>query len=125
MAVPQTRYAGGPDAFVAFQTVGEGPLDLVFIDHWMTNLEVMWESPRFTTFYDESAAIGRRYRRLDEVGTPFCVTIDGETLTQDTVTVRHRDTMQQDRVKLSELSTFLTQSIRAWKRPERAPAARG
>ncbi len=72
---------------------------------------------RLSTFYDESAAIGRRYRRLDEIGTPFCVTIDGDTMKDDVVTVRHRDTMLQDRVKRAELGTFLQESIRGWKRP--------
>ena len=77
---------------------------------------------RFTTYYDESAAIGRRYRRLDEVGTPFCVTVDGDTMKDDVVTVRHRDTMSQDRVKVSELKTWLAEAVQNWKRP--APAAR-
>ena len=72
---------------------------------------------RLTTFYDESAAIGRRYRRLDEVGTPYCVTIDGDTLKDDVVTVRHRDTMHQDRVRRPELVNYLRESIRGWKRP--------
>jgi glycyl-tRNA synthetase len=72
---------------------------------------------RLTTFYDESAAIGRRYRRLDEVGTPYCVTIDGDTLKDDVVTVRHRDTMHQDRVQRAELVDYLRESIRGWKRP--------
>jgi glycyl-tRNA synthetase len=71
---------------------------------------------RFTTYYDESAAIGRRYRRQDEVGTPFCVTIDGETLKNDVVTVRHRDSMQQESVKVSELRAYLENAIRSWKR---------
>ncbi len=70
----------------------------------------------FTTFYDEKAAIGRRYRRQDEVGTPFCVTIDGDTLAQGVVTVRHRDSMEQDRVKADEVATFLREAVRGWKR---------
>ena len=74
---------------------------------------------RFSTFYDEKAAIGRRYRRQDENGTPFCVTIDGDTLEDDVVTVRHRDSMEQDKVKVSELAAFIDQAIRDWKRPER------
>jgi glycyl-tRNA synthetase len=74
---------------------------------------------RLTTFYDESAAIGRRYRRLDEVGTPYCVTIDGDTMKDDVVTVRERDTMLQDRVKVGELETFLRERMRSWKRPAR------
>jgi glycyl-tRNA synthetase len=74
---------------------------------------------RLATFYDESAAIGRRYRRLDEVGTPYCVTIDGDTLKDDVVTVRERDTMQQERVKVGELRAYLAARIADWKRPER------
>jgi glycyl-tRNA synthetase len=74
---------------------------------------------RLTTFYDEKGAIGRRYRRQDEAGTPFCVTIDGDTLQQDVVTVRHRDSMEQDRVKASELAAWLGDAVRSWKRPAR------
>jgi glycyl-tRNA synthetase len=74
---------------------------------------------KLATFYDESAAIGRRYRRQDEVGTPFCVTIDGETMKDDVVTVRHRDSMTQDKVKVKELRTFVTEAMRNWKRPTR------
>jgi glycyl-tRNA synthetase len=74
---------------------------------------------RYATFYDESAAIGRRYRRLDEVGTPYCVTIDGDTMKDDVVTVRERDTMQQERVKVGELRSWLADRIATWKRPER------
>jgi glycyl-tRNA synthetase len=72
---------------------------------------------RFATYYDQSAAIGRRYRRQDEIGTPFCVTIDGDTLKDGVVTVRHRDSMQQDRVKVGELVPHLQRAIRDWKRP--------
>ena len=57
--------------------------------------------------YDDSGSIGRRYRRQDEIGTPFCITIDYETLENDTVTVRDRDTMQQKRVHIGELTVFL------------------
>jgi len=75
------------------------------------------------TFYDEKGAIGRRYRRQDEVGTPFCVTIDGDTLSDDVVTVRHRDSMEQEKVKISELRARLTEAQFEWTRPERkAPA---
>jgi glycyl-tRNA synthetase len=68
------------------------------------------------TFYDEKAAIGRRYRRLDEVGTPWCVTIDGDTLKEGTVTVRERDSMQQQKVPTRELGAYLLQAQRGWKR---------
>lgn len=70
-------------------------------------------------FYDEKAAIGRRYRRQDENGTPFCVTIDGDTLADGVTTVRHRDSMEQEKVKVDELVTYLTEAIRAWKRPSK------
>ena len=53
---------------------------------------------RFPVFYDESGAIGRRYRRQDEIGTPFCITVDGQTLVDHTVTIRDRDTLLQERV---------------------------
>ena len=65
----------------------------------------------FETFYDESGSIGRRYRRLEEVGTPFAVTIDQTTMQDDTVTVRYRDSMQQVRVKIADLAPFLRDSL--------------
>ena len=82
-----------------------------------SEIDRMLRQARFTTFYDESAAIGRRYRRQDEVGTPFCVTIDGETLKNDVVTVRHRDSMAQESVKVTELEAYLRAAMRSWKRP--------
>ena len=63
--------------------------------------------PHFMSQYDEVGSIGRRYRRQDEIGTPFCVTIDFETLKQDDVTVRDRDSMEQERVKIEELVAYL------------------
>jgi glycyl-tRNA synthetase len=71
---------------------------------------------RMATFYDEKGAIGRRYRRQDEAGTPFCVTVDGDTLTQDVVTVRHRDSMEQERVKCSEVRACVLERMGAWRR---------
>jgi len=59
--------------------------------------------PHFVCQYDEVGSIGRRYRRQDEIGTPFCVTIDFDTLKDDTVTIRDRDTMEQERVKIENL----------------------
>ena len=56
--------------------------------------------------YDEKDSIGKRYRRQDAVGTPFCVTVDGQTLEDGTVTVRHRDTMEQERVKIEDLKAY-------------------
>jgi glycyl-tRNA synthetase len=57
----------------------------------------------FLCQYDEKDAIGRRYRRQDAIGTPFCVTIDFETIENDTVTIRDRDTMKQERIPVSEV----------------------
>jgi glycyl-tRNA synthetase len=73
--------------------------------------------PHMKAFYDESGAIGRRYARQDEAGTPFCVTVDFDTLGEkpellDTVTLRHRDDGRQERLKISELLAFLLQKIR-------------
>lgn len=65
----------------------------------------------FPVFYDESGAVGRRYRRQDEIGTPFCVTVDGETAESNSVTVRDRDTMQQDRVNLDVLVETLERRL--------------
>jgi len=66
---------------------------------------------RFPVFYDESGAIGRRYRRQDEVGTPFCVTIDGQTLQDSTVTIRDRDTLKQDRVAADRVTDWITEKL--------------
>ena len=59
--------------------------------------------PHMTVFYDEKGAVGRRYRRQDEVGTPFCITVDGQTLQDGTVTIRDRDTLRQWRVHKDEV----------------------
>jgi len=63
--------------------------------------------PNFMCQYDESGSIGRRYRRQDEIGTPYCITIDFDTLENGDVTVRDRDTMAQERIKIEELINFL------------------
>jgi glycyl-tRNA synthetase len=67
----------------------------------------------FNTFYDAAGNIGRRYRRQDEVGTPYCVTIDFETETDGKVTVRHRDSMDQDRVPLEGVVHYLRERVEA------------
>jgi glycyl-tRNA synthetase len=61
----------------------------------------------FKCYYEDKDTIGRRYRRMDAIGTPFCVTVDHETLQNDTVTIRHRDTMQQQRVRVSDVKSTL------------------
>jgi glycyl-tRNA synthetase len=66
---------------------------------------------RIPLFYDDKGAIGRRYRRQDEAGTPFGVTIDGQTLQDQTVTVRDRDTLQQERVSADQLGRYLTERL--------------
>ena len=66
---------------------------------------------KFDSFLDHSGAIGRRYRRLDEIGAPFAITIDHQTKEDDTVTIRSRDTMSQDRVNISELEEILSKEI--------------
>ncbi len=66
---------------------------------------------RFTSFYDEGGAIGRRYRRQDEIGTPFAVTVDGQTLEDQTVTVRDRDTLEQERVATDRLVGYLAERL--------------
>ena len=65
----------------------------------------------FKCFYDDAGAVGRRYRRMDEIGTPYCITVDGQTLTDQTVTIRDRDTMIQDRVNVSTFVDWLKGKI--------------
>jgi glycyl-tRNA synthetase len=66
---------------------------------------------RFQVAYDESGAVGRRYRRQDEIGTPFCITIDGESVQNGSVTLRERDSMKQERVAAASLAELLTAKI--------------
>jgi glycyl-tRNA synthetase len=66
---------------------------------------------RFKVFYDVSGAVGRRYARMDEAGTPFCLTVDGQTLEDETLTVRIRDTQEQMRMKVPEIIEFLEKQI--------------
>ena len=61
---------------------------------------------------DVSQAIGRRYRRQDEIGTPFCITVDFETAQDQAVTIRDRDTMTQERVALDQVRTYLAERLR-------------
>ncbi len=72
----------------------------------------------FNVFYDESGSIGRRYRRMDEAGTPYCLTVDSQTLEDKTVTVRDRDSMQQERVKIGDLKTMIRNSMLNYTRPD-------
>ncbi len=63
------------------------------------------------TFYDDSGTIGRRYARMDEVGTPFCITVDHDSLSDNKVTVRNRDTTKQERKKITDISTYIKEKI--------------
>ena len=72
--------------------------------------DLKWD---FNVFYDEKDAVGKRYRRQDAAGTPFCITVDHETLDNNTVTIRHRDTMEQQRVNISELKAIINQEVDA------------
>jgi glycyl-tRNA synthetase len=70
--------------------------------------DLRWD---FNVIYDEKDAVGRRYRRQDANGTPFCITVDHDTLEDNTVTIRYRDTMEQKRVKISELRDIIKQAV--------------
>ena len=68
-------------------------------------------SKYFMCTYDDAGSIGKRYRRQDEIGTPYCVTVDFDTLNDDTVTLRDRDTMEQIRLPISELKNYILDKI--------------
>ena len=66
---------------------------------------------RYNVFYDEKGAVGRRYRRMDEAGTPFCITVDGDSIEENTVTVRHRDSMAQERIAVDQVVNFVSDKL--------------
>jgi glycyl-tRNA synthetase len=68
----------------------------------------------YNCFYEEKDAIGKRYRRQDALGTPFCITVDHESLENKTVTIRYRDTMKQERISISQIREILAAEIN-WK----------
>jgi glycyl-tRNA synthetase len=65
----------------------------------------------FNLQYDDKDAVGRRYRRQDAIGTPYCITIDYDTIQDNTVTIRDRDTMQQERVSIDKLHSILSEKV--------------
>jgi glycyl-tRNA synthetase len=75
--------------------------------------ELKWD---FNVTYDEKDAVGRRYRRQDALGTPFCITVDHQTVEDKTVTIRYRDTMLQERVAIADLKNIIDKevSVRNW-----------
>ncbi|WP_024614210.1 glycine--tRNA ligase [Clostridium sp. Ade.TY] len=75
-------------------------------------LEVYGElAKKFNVDFDETGSIGKRYRRQDEIGTPFCITVDFDTLEDEAVTVRDRDSMEQERIKIEELEAYIAKSL--------------
>jgi glycyl-tRNA synthetase len=66
---------------------------------------------QFYCWYEEKDSIGKRYRRQDAIGTPFCVTIDHQTKEDETVTIRYRDSLKQDRIKLGEVKDRVLKAI--------------
>ena len=66
---------------------------------------------KYNCEYDEAGSIGKRYRRQDEIGTPFCITYDFDSEEDESVTVRDRDTMEQQRIKIADLDKFLAEKI--------------
>ena len=66
---------------------------------------------KFMCDYDEAGSIGKRYRREDEIGTPYCVTVDFDTLEDNTVTIRDRDTMEQIRLNIDDVATWVEDKI--------------
>ena len=75
-------------------------------------LEVHAElSKYFNVDYDDAGSIGKRYRRNDEIGTPFCITYDFESKEDGCVTIRHRDTMAQERIKMEDLVDYVNKAI--------------
>ena len=66
---------------------------------------------KYNCEYDDRGNIGKRYRRQDEIGTPFCITYDFDSRDDDSVTVRHRDSMEQERVKIEDLTDYIRERI--------------
>jgi len=75
--------------------------------------DLQWD---FNVFYDEKDAVGKRYRRQDAAGTPFCITVDHDSLTDKCVTIRHRDSMEQERVAIADLKDIINAavSVKTW-----------
>jgi len=69
---------------------------------------------RWNTDFDDASAIGRRYRRQDEIGTPYCITVDFDTLNDQAVTVRDRDSMHQERVSIANVESYLAERLTDW-----------
>ncbi len=79
-------------------------------------IQQMMQEAGVRCFYDQKGAIGRRYRRQDEVGTPWCLTVDGDSLTENSVTIRDRDSMVQERCAIGELVEAIKERMQTWRR---------
>ena len=66
----------------------------------------------FMCEFDEAGSIGKRYRRQDEIGTPFCITYDFDSEEDGSVTIRHRDSMEQERIKIDELNDYIRNAVK-------------
>lgn len=87
-------------------------LPLMKKNHTEKALELYTElSKSFSTTYDESSNIGKRYRRQDAIGTPFCITIDDDSLNNNTVTIRNRDTMKQDTININDIKDYISKEL--------------
>jgi glycyl-tRNA synthetase len=67
--------------------------------------------PYFRCFYEEKDSIGKRYRRMDALGTPFCVTVDHQSKEDNTVTIRYRDSMTQERINISDIKEIVIRAV--------------
>jgi len=92
--------------------------DFIIGRSWVAIYESLRDTYR--CLYDEGATVGKRYARMDEVGMPYGITVDSQSLVDGTVTVRDRDTTQQDRVHQHELLGYLGERMRSWKRADDA-----
>nr|MDA3839940.1 His/Gly/Thr/Pro-type tRNA ligase C-terminal domain-containing protein [Patescibacteria group bacterium] len=68
-------------------------------------------SQKYTCEFDDNGNVGKRYRRQDEIGTPYCLTVDFDTLEKGTVTVRDRDTMKQETIKVEDIDKFFAENL--------------
>jgi glycyl-tRNA synthetase len=118
-AYRQEKGRNGAEEFLSFKPkfapVKAGVFPLVNKDGMPEVAEKLYLDLRknFTCEYDPKQSIGKRYARMDEIGTPFCVTVDGDTLKDQTVTVRERDTAAQQRIAIDQVASFLRERIDA------------
>ena len=87
---------------------------MYFLNHWNFPSIIAGSIGFYSTDYnknDEKDSIGKRYRRQDAIGTPYCITVDHQTLEDNCVTLRNRDTMQQERVAISELNNIIADKV--------------